>query len=104
MNPIIYAVPYDGEAKGLRLSYFYLHGEAEQMNGFDICNGNIAAFKHCLRVWHFDCTLVIGRKKYEAVCYTRLDGSHMCGYVVLKSDAQAHKDIERYIKELNSII
>ena len=45
------------------MSWFYLHGNAETLNEFDCCEGNINAFRKILRN-HKDTCIEESEKKY----------------------------------------
>jgi len=49
---------YSGDIKFCFLSYIYLHGEAENMSGFDCCEGNMETIKNLLRNTIFSGTLL----------------------------------------------
>lgn len=49
---------YSGDIKFGFLSYVYLHGEAEDMSGFDCCEGNMETLKNLLKSSIFSGTLL----------------------------------------------
>lgn len=102
MRPKIYAVPIDGEVEipGKRLSYFYLHGKAEELNGYDICNGDIEAFHYALRMGGFLCEVHFTDKSVaEAVCVCKFEFSRMTGLIVLESDVDRLGDLKEFYCE-----
>lgn len=99
MNAIIYgddigsAILIPGE----RLSYFYLHGQAETKNGYDCCNGNIEAFSYVIRGVMFLATLVYqdGKKDVCLVVPYPYQGA-IQGRVVLIDDLPALDDAMKH--------
>lgn len=92
---IIYADPNECEfdLKGARMSYFYMHGEAETRTGYDCCNGNLEALRGCMRAGAFIATLEFPDGTQE-LCIVRSKFSgegHMSGFVVLLTDIDAIK-------------
>lgn len=77
---------------GERLSYFYLHGQAERKNGFDCCNGNIEAFANAIRnlLFFADITYVNGEKEECLVVPYPYCGA-INGRIVLPNDLDALK-------------
>jgi hypothetical protein len=89
----IYAVPIDSEieVKGERIPYFYLHGQAQDINGYDICNGNIHAIVNCLEQGAFLCEIEFTNGSVQdAICFCKYSrDSHMTGWIVLLSDFES---------------
>lgn len=95
----IYADPResDFELKGGRMTYFYMHGEAEARTGYDCCNGNLEALRRCLRSGAF-ISMMEFPDGTEELCITRTKYSgdgHMSGLVALLTDIDAIKFIFR---------
>jgi hypothetical protein len=98
----IYSQPLYGhgnkdDVPGIYIPYFYLHGKAEELNGYDICNGNIETFQRCLHEGAFLCRLHIGDIIYDAICFSKFDGfDRMQGLVCLLDDDE---HIEHAVKD-----
>jgi len=89
----VYADPNesDFELPGARMTYFYMHGEAEARTGYDCCNGNIEALRMCMRSGAFIAMLRFPDGK-EELCIVRSKYSgdgHMSGFIALLSDLDA---------------
>jgi len=96
----IYAVPMtdNDNIQGRWLPYFYLHGEAEKMNRYDICNANIETFKNCLRQGAFLCEVhFTDGSVHDAICFSKFDVYQMEGLVVLLSDVEHIKNALEYL-------
>lgn len=85
------AIEFSNE--GQRPFYFYLHGRAEELNGFDICNFNDVAMAHslsnfatlCYIVW-YDGTVAEGCAVERGIILKNFNGRRMEGFVCLLSD------------------
>ena len=89
-NPTFYAEPIEGlELPGNRMPYFYLHGECEKRNGYDICNANIEAFRYSLREGGYLCKVQFMNGEIEdAICFSKFESNSMNGLIVfLRNDA-----------------
>lgn len=90
----VYADPNDSnELPGARMSYFYMHGEAEARTGYDCCNGNLEALRMCMKSGAFIAMLEFSDGK-EELCIVRVrfaPEGHMSGFVALLSDLDAIK-------------
>lgn len=76
---------------GYRASYFYLHGEAEYVNGYDICTANGEALGNCLRRGAFLCEVVCndGNAK-DAICFSYFKhGERMSGLICFLDDEES---------------
>jgi hypothetical protein len=97
----IYAVPFDSfnmEIEGSYLPYYYLHGEAENLNGYDICNANDKAFTKALKQGAFLCMIVFtdGTER-EGICFSKYNMiNRMEGLVCLLEDDE---HIEHAVKQ-----
>lgn len=92
--------PYGSDSDGLvaRPPYTYLHGEAERLAGYDICQADIDFFYSSLvevDCWAFLCEVkyggVIGSK--IAVCCSHLRRGRGYRYVMLVDDVKSFKTI-----------
>lgn len=110
-EPRIYAITIDGnsfksgEEKHI-LHFYYLDLEAEYINGYDICEGNLAAHSLCLNEAVFNATLVFvdGKEKpCTVVSFLDEQTRRMRGYVWLSSDKDAQPFIADYIKKYREI-
>jgi hypothetical protein len=95
-----YAVPFDQQgAKGERVPYFYLHGEAEKINGYDICNANSEAIADCLRQGAFLCELIfVDGRTEDAICFSKYGYGRMEGLIVLLSDQKHITNAVEYLE------
>lgn len=90
----VYADPGESELDlpGARMSFFYMHGEAEARTGYDCCNGNLEALKMCLRAGAFIAMLKFPDGTEElCIVHSKFYHGHMSGFVVLLSDIDAVK-------------
>lgn len=95
-NSIFYAVPLasDIEIEGTRPSFFYLHMEAEDINGYDICNANAEALSNCLSQGAFLCKIIFTDGSVEdGICFSKWKASSraMQGLVCLLRDEEGIK-------------
>jgi hypothetical protein len=91
---VIYADPNDSdfELPGVRMSYFYMHGEAEGRTGYDCCNGNIEALRMCMKSRAFIAMLKFPDETEElCIVSTKYSQGHMSGLIALLSDLDAVK-------------
>ena len=100
--PFFYAVPLHNEndiVQGFYTPYFYLHGEAERINGYDICKGDSHALSHCLMQSAFLCSLQFTDHSVEnAICFSKWNGrNRMEGLVCLLSDEEGIQDAVSYL-------
>jgi hypothetical protein len=110
--PKIYAETYegkvydDGEVK-TRMHYFYLDGLAEDLNNYDICQGNIYAHSAAQSNRLFE-AIYVSAEGEEKGCfvYSLYDKSleRMRGLVWLMEDEFAQKEIEQVRKEVTPVI
>jgi hypothetical protein len=87
----------DGETK-TRMHYFYLDGEAEEINGYDICEGNIQALSMAMNQNVFEAVLVFwdgSKKGCKVWSYYDRDIKRMRGYVWLQNDETVAPFINR---------
>jgi hypothetical protein len=87
----------DGEKK-VKLPYFYLDGEAEEINGYDLCYGNIETLAMLLNQNIFEALLVFwdgSKKGCKVWSYYDLDMRRMRGYIWLKNDETINPFIGR---------
>jgi hypothetical protein len=99
----IFAVPinYEIDVEGERIPYFYLHGQAQDINGYDICNGNINAIINCLEQGAFLCELhFIDGRIEDAICFSKYDRGdrQMNGWILLLSDYNGIKQAIEYFE------
>jgi len=108
----IYAVDINGytadsEEEKSVLHYYYLDAEAEYLNGYDICMGNLYAHTCCLAQRVFDATLVLVNGKEEPCVVSSFFDEHskrMRGYIWLKEDENAQPFINNAIEEYGRLI
>jgi hypothetical protein len=97
--PFVYADPRDEnyELPGARMTYFYMHGEAEERTGYDCCNGNLEALRGCLRSGAFIAVLKFPSGDEElCIVSSKYSGDgHMSGLIALLSDIDAVKFVFR---------
>jgi hypothetical protein len=85
------------DAPGYRPSYFYLHGEAEDVNGYDICTANGEALSNCLRRGAFLCEVVCtdGSTK-DAICFSYFKhGERMSGLICFLNDEESIEGVAK---------
>lgn len=92
---IIYADNNDSsyDLPGARMSYFYMHGEAEARAGYDCCNGNIEALRMCMKSGAFIANLKFpdGTEELCIVSSRYSPEGHITGIVSFISDEDATK-------------
>jgi len=95
---IVYAVGSERESgdEGIFANYFYLHGEAETQNGFDLCTMNGRMMASCMTSGIYRACL-INEDKSESEClvFSMYHHNSMRGYVVLLDDMQGLEDALR---------
>jgi hypothetical protein len=72
-----------------RPNFFYLHGKAEELNGYDICDANAKALSNCLSKGAFLCMVQYADgTQREAICFSVFgrDGHRMEGLICLLDD------------------
>lgn len=80
---------YDLPEHVVRANYFYLHGKAEQLNGYDICNANAEALSHCLSKGAFLCIVQYADgTQREAICFSVFEHHRMKGLICLLEDLE----------------
>ena len=87
---IIYPEHHDRrKTKGRFLSYYYLHGQADNMNGYDLCSGDIRVHSKCMvEGIHFvDIKGIEGLPEYAgALLFTHFNHNRMEGLITLISN------------------
>ena len=101
--PVFFAVPNDPDEEdivpGFYTPYFYLHNEAERLNGYDICKGDSHSVRECLREGAFLCSIHFrdGSLK-DAICFSKWNGiNHMTGLLCLLDDEEGIIDAISYL-------
>ena len=103
-NAIFYGVPLDSdiEIEGTRPPSFYLHMEAEAVNGFDLCNANEEALSNCLSEGAFLCKIKFTDGSVEdGICFSKWKQSmrHMEGLVcLLRDDEGIRHAVHNYLE------
>jgi len=95
----------DGETKA-RMHYFYLDGEAEEINGYDICAGNIQALSMAMNQNVFEAVIVFwdgSKKGCKVWSYYDRDIKRMRGYVWLQNDETVAPFISRALDKSETI-
>jgi len=78
---------YDLPEHVVRANYFYLHGKAEELNGYDICSANAPALSYCLLKGAFLCMVqFLDGKQREAICFSVFEHHRMKGLICLLED------------------
>jgi hypothetical protein len=89
------------ELSGSRLPFFYLHGQAQDVTGYDCCNGNIEAFRYALSFNHFflaDLTFEhTDIPTQRCICFTKTDVGRIAGRIILINDKAAIEQCERWL-------
>ena len=101
--PTIYPVSIDGKhfedsQSKSKLHYFYLDGQAEMLNGYDICLGNIEALSMAMNSNVFEAILIYpngDKKGCKVWSYYDRDIKRMRGYVWLQNDETVAPFISR---------
>lgn len=109
--PVIYAQTIEGEIFDdgtpiTMLHRFYLDGEAEEINGNDICFGNIHAISMCLHSNIFDAVLVFwdgSKKGCKVWSYYNEGNGKMSGYVWLNDDETIQPIIQIELSNMTKI-
>lgn len=95
IKAIIYADPNETgfKLRGARMSYFYMHGEAEARTGYDCCNGNLESLRGCMRAGAFIAKLEFPDRTSElCIVSSKFSGEgHMSGIIALLTDIEAIK-------------
>jgi len=72
-----------------RPNFFYLHGKAEKLNGYDICDANAEALSNCLSKGAFLCMVqYTDGTQREAICFSVFGRHHMEGLICLLDDLE----------------
>lgn len=92
--------PYNSDSEGLvaRPPYTYLHGEAERLAGYDICQADIEFFYSALvevDYWAFLCEIKYGGSigSKMAVCCSHLRNGRGYRYIMLVDDVESFKTL-----------
>jgi len=96
----------DGDPKA-RMHYFYLDGEAEEINGYDTCAGNIQALSMAMNQGVFEAVIVFwdgSKKGCKVWSYYDRDIKRMRGYVWLQNDETVAPFISRALDKSESVI
>ena len=108
-NSIVKCSNWDTEDQSFCFaSYIYLHGEAQNINGYDCCEGNIEFFRLLLRLSPSLTTLLMqDGTTHRAIVFPYGDMSrHVSGLVCLVSDINGIKsalDYQSYYSSLSSL-
>lgn len=95
----------DGEPK-TRMHFFYIDGEAEEINGYDICLGNVEALSIAMNQCVFEAILVFwdgSKKGCKVWSYYDTDLRRMRGYVWLQNDETVAPFISRALDKSKTI-
>ena len=95
----------DGEPK-VRMHFFYIDGEAEEINGYDICLGNLEALSIAMNQCVFEAILVFwdgSKKGCKVWSYYDTDLRRMRGYVWLQNDETVAPFISRALDKSTTI-
>lgn len=86
------------------LSYVYLHGDAERLNGFDCCEGNIETFKNIFKMCISCATMVLKDKtEYDVLIIPAFEDRRIKGLICLCDDLSSVKDaVEDYFKYVDT--
>jgi hypothetical protein len=89
---VFYAQPmgeYKSPKNTARPDYFYLHGKAAELNGYDICLANCEALSECTRQGAFLCVVQFqnGTRK-KAICFSVFKRNRMEGLICLLKDLE----------------
>jgi hypothetical protein len=86
------------------LSYFYLHGKAESINGFDCCEGNIEVFSNILSMSTRIVTLwMANNKTYDCLLFSTVSSHRMSGLICLIDDLEAIESAYNYYSKKPSL-
>lgn len=103
----IYAVTIDGKSykdyePHETMSFYYLDGQAEDENGYDICAGNLTAFAYAQSQCVFDAVLVFPdgeERPCKVSSFFDNDLKRMKGYVWLADDESVQPFINKSIND-----
>ena len=87
--------------KGNRVEYCYIHGELEDIVGYDCYNASINFILECLKRLVFLCTVIFKGKKYKCIVLNSFKEERMRNYVVLLDDIKGIKDAIKEFGECN---
>lgn len=89
----------DSGIPGFYTPYFYLHNEAERLNGYDICKGDPHAVRKCFREGAFLCSIQFTDMSFkDAICFSKWNGmNHMTGLICLLDDDEGIVDAISYL-------
>ena len=86
------------------LSYFYLHGKAESINGFDCCEGNIEVFSNILSMSTRIVTLLMSdNKTYDCLLFSTVNSNRMSGLICLIDDLESIESAYNYYSKRPSL-
>ena len=87
----IYPSYHNKKDKGLCASFFYLHGKAEVLAGYDCFNASASLFESFLRPSVSKATMKINKETFNLIVFCAYDkmDKRMKGYAVLNTDAIA---------------
>lgn len=96
----VYPVPLHGTTrKGHYFPYFYLHGDAEDRNGYDICNASPELISRSLSEGANLCVVHFRNgNKVPAICFSKFEFHRMKGLICLLSDKDSICNIAQYFK------
>lgn len=97
---------YEDDEPKRTMSFYYLDGQAEDINGYDICAGNLTAFSYAQSQTVFDALLVFADGKEEPCkvsSFFDTDWDHMRGYIWLYSDESVRPFINKAIENSGSL-
>lgn len=96
---ILYPDYFNKKDKGIRASYFYMHGELETMCNYDCMNVSVDLLRKFLRPDVHLATAIVGRKRIKCLVFVDYDNSdrRMRGYAVAITDNKGIDDaLEAY--------
>lgn len=97
----VYPVPLHGiTRKGHYFPYFYLHGDAEDRNGYDICQASPELISRSLRQGANLCVVHFRNgNKVPAICFSKFVFDQMKGLICLLSDKLSiYNAVHEYFK------
>lgn len=89
---MIYAENLDGEIYSEnhyteRLSWFYLHGKLEDLNGYDICCGDIEEFQKSMSIGlHLSTVTMVDGSKHDVLVCKKMNNGSVYGLIVALDD------------------
>jgi len=87
------------------LSYFYLHGKAESINGFDCCEGTIEAFSNIISMSTRIVTLLMAdNKTYDCLLFSTVNSNRMSGLICLIDDLEAIESAYNYYSKKPNLL